>query len=262
MKTVLFLSLTIMMCLSCTKEPIDPANQGNVIVTLDFGFPASGNITAKSESSYLDFYTKYISSKVLTPKTYFLYFQGVNLHNYIQVSGKWGIPLLVALPPDRYEVGGFSWPTKYSACGDTCYLKFNETVDITQTSTNITLKAIYDCSLILLDTTDVKSTKLIADTIKLPQYRNTVKTTMMKSEDFYHTFLSNNATNGVGQDKIEGLSLKVTSRQKELITHPEEIPFYRNKWVDIPLSLYIWEAGKYYYFSNTSNGYNLSPMTN
>jgi hypothetical protein len=242
---------------------MDIPNDGDVKISIDYGFPSTGNITAKGESPYLYFYNKYISSKVLTPKTYSINFTAINLHTAQTVSGQWGSKMLVSLAPDKYAIEGVSQPLKYPVCGDTCYLKFHDTIDITQTSTNITLKAYYDCSLILLDTTDVKSTRFFADTTKWSFYtsfHNAVKTTMMKTEDFYHAFYFEGAANGDGYDKTQ-LYLNVISRRTETIPSPTG-PYVQNKSTTFILWLYEWEAGKYYYFENTDNGYTLTPMTN
>jgi hypothetical protein len=238
---------------------MDIPSTGNVKISLDYGFASSGSITTKGVSSYLDFYNKYITSKVLTPRTYNLTFLGFSpLPNIAQgMQGKWGDKLFIPLPPGKYFVTGQSYPTKYDICGDTCYLSFHDTIYITQTTTNITLKAYYDCSLILLDTTDVKSTELFGNAPA-----NSIKSTMMKGE-FYHSFYANGPANGAGQDKFD-LNLKVTSRQIETIPSYDYpyIPYTRNKAITMYLWYYTWEAGRYYYFSNTNNGYTLSPMGN
>jgi hypothetical protein len=268
MKTVLFLLLTIMVCVSCTKEPNEPTNPGNITVILNFGFASSGSITPKNTDSYLDFYNKYITSKILTPKTYEINFYGLNSnHIGTAIFGKWGSKQLVCLPPDRYKVYGTSRPTKYRVCGDTCYFKFNDTITITSTTEDITLKAIYDCSLILFDTTDVGTTKISADTTKWTfpaPFHNAVKQKMMKTEGYYHTFYFDGAANGVGYDKTI-LDLNITSRSSNLVYdsgYPINPPIVMHKSTDILLWLYMWTSGKYYYFNSTSNGYNLSPMTN
>jgi hypothetical protein len=242
MKTLGLLSLTITLCISCTKEPMDISSTGNVKISIDYGFPSSGNITTKGNSVYLDFYTKYIASKILTPHTYTLLFEGINNHLTTAVSGKWANKDLVALPPDRYAIQGSSYPTKYDLCGDTCYLEFHDTVDITQTSTSVILKADYVCSLILLDTTNVKSTEFQGVMTGW-----TYKTTMLKTEGFYSSFITGKPMDESEHSSNVHLDLVVTERN--------------NKVVTILLWTYSWEDGKYYYFGNTDNNYNLSPMT-
>lgn len=242
MKTLILLSLTITLCISCTKEPMDIPSTGNVKISIDYGFPSSGNITTKGTSVYLDFYTKYIASKILTPRTYTLLFEGINNHLTTAVSGKWANKDLIALPPDRYAIQGNSYPTQYDLCGDTCYLEFHDTINITQASTNIMLKAQYVCSLILLDTLNVKSTEFGGVMTGF-----TYKKTMLKTEGFYSSFITAKHIDTSHHSNNVDLDLVVTERN--------------NKVVTILLWTYLWEDGKYYYFGNTDNGYNLSPMT-
>jgi hypothetical protein len=249
MKTLIFLLLTIMMCISCTKEPIETTNPGNVKITLDYAFPSkTGDMITKGEPTYLDFYNEYIASKILTPKTYYIKITPID---YPQINGwsgngKWGSKTLIALSPAKYSVEGYSKPLKYEICGDTCCLKFHDTINVTQTTTNIILKAYYDCSLILLDTTDVKSTYLWTSGVAQNMiFKDHYNPTMMKTKEFYHYFYDDAAKI---DSRLGDLFLNVYHRS----TQPQTA---------IILYFYKWEAGKYYYFGETANGYTLTPMT-
>jgi|NGEPerStandDraft_6_1074524.scaffolds.fasta_scaffold13626_2 hypothetical protein len=238
MKT-LFFFLVIVMYISCTKEPIETTNSGNVSISLDYAFPMhSGDITTKDGSVYLDFYTKYIAGKVLTPRIYVLMFRGIDNNYSTDVTGKWGDKSLVSLPPGNYMVTGGSKPQGNDLCSDTCFLGFWDTLKVTQTSISVIVKAYYACSLILLDTTNVKSTRITQDVT--PGFNCT--TAMMKTEGFYHTFIV--------QSEIDAQN-----------TYPRLFITERtNKVVQILLWDYVWELGKYYYFGNSDNSYILSPM--
>ena len=267
MKTLIYLFLATLTFIGCTKDTFEPISEENVYVTLDYAFPVkTGDMATKGESLYLDFYTEYIGSKILTPKTYYINFYDSKTKVITSVSGKWGDKSLVALPPGTYATEGISWPLNYVACGDTAYLRFKDTITITQTSTNLTLKAYYDCSLILLDTTGVLSTRLYlppSDTTNFNFYRPyymSVKPTMMKTENFYHTFFFIGAAMGIGYDKVN-LILEVVSSYKLAVESPEGLVL-QNKNTRFPLFIYNWEAGKYYYFENTDSEYALTPMTN
>ena len=241
---------------SCAKIP-DAANDAtsNVKVTLDYAFPHSGNITTKGlASSYLDFYTKYIESKLLTPRTYILLFTGhkgvdslpstgstVYAGSVIQVIGKWGSNDLVSLPPDVYTVTGMSVPTQYDLAGDTCYLNFDDIITVTASTTSIVLKADYTCSLVLLDTTNVRGTSIVTE--RKVGY-STYKPTMLKTDGFYSTFVV--ANSNIDENHYQ-LDLKVTTKDGP---------------VDIGLWSYHFTAGKYYYFGNTGSNYTLSQFTN
>ena len=235
---------------SCTKIP-DAAKDtitANVKVSLNYAFPSrTGDITAKGGSVYLDFYTKYIFGKILTPRTYYLEFDGIDNPNFmLAVLGKWANKDLISVPSGKYIIQGYSYPTIYNISGDTCYLKFYDTINVTETIINITLAAKYDCSLILLDITNTQNVQLRNDGNFVNGAGNwTYKSTMMKSEEFYHTF-------------IRGKSITGVNMYVDLII-TKEVP---NERVTIFLWNYIWEAGKYYYFSNSDNNYTLSQFTN
>jgi hypothetical protein len=268
MKKLSVLLILAFCTIRCTKIP-DAAKDtitNKVSISLDYTFPSrSGDMAAKDGPTYLDFYNQYISSKILTPRTYYIMFTSLTLHTGTGINGKWGNKVQAYIPPDRYEIDGYSQPTKYQVWGDTCYLKFHDTIDITKTSTDVTLKALYDCSLILLDTTDVKNTILHADTTKWTYpalFSNTVKKTMMKSGAFYNAFYSNGPANGDGYYKAD-LYLTVTSRRIDTTyssVHGVQTIYVHNRTGEIVLSLYTWTPGKYYYFSESDNNYNLSPM--
>jgi hypothetical protein len=213
-------------------------------------------MVTKSNPIYLDFYTKYIASKVLTPRTYNLTFEGLSYDVngqkiLISVNGTWGTQGLISLAPDRYIVHGSSSPTQYTLAGDTCYLGFNDTINVTESETHYTVKAIYDCSLILVDTTGIDHTFMMASPSTWMDHGPagapipyTYTSTMMKTDGFYHTFLKSRY---VAPGRVE-LDLVITKRDKK------QVPIY--------LWTYKWEEGKYYYFGNTDNTYNLVPMTN
>lgn len=280
MKTLILLSLTITLCISCTKDPKELIDPKNVYITFDYAFPKSGDIAPKGESAYLTFYHKYIESKILTPRTYYANLYDADKLVGASIYGIWGKKSLFVVPPGKYVIEGISWPVTYvssgmaitnSICGDTAYLKFHDTITVTQTSTNILLNAQYDCSLVLLDTTEVKSTMLFAiDTTNLgifTPYSKSVKREMMKTEEFYHSFLFNGTLNGIGYDKVD-LYLSVTTTRMEMVYHGPGTTSYdmpsaylENIVKIFPLWVYQMQPGKYYFFENTANGYTLTPMT-
>jgi hypothetical protein len=249
MKTLILLSLIITLCISCTKEPIETTNPGNVKISIDYAFStSSGDITAKGAPIYLDFYTKYIFGKILTPKTYKLAFASHSSGRWVAgMSGKWGDKKSIFLPPDRYDIVGISYPTKYDICGDTCYLTFHDTATITQTTSNIVLSAAYDCSLLLFDTTNVTGTLIQEDNDSYSDTLSgyTFKTTMSNTEGFYFTFLRAREFKDLQHPGALGISL-----------------IYKNNLIYFRSWTYTFEPGKYYYFGNTDNNYSLTPMSN
>jgi hypothetical protein len=249
MKTLSILLILALCTIKCTKIPdaAQDVTTNNVKISLDYAFPShSGDMTTKDQPIYLDFYNKYIIGKILTPKTYILLFSGQTNSFVTSATGKWGDKEFISLPPDKYVVDGTSVPTKYDIAGDTCYLTFHDTVDVTATTSNILLTAKYNCSLLLFDTTDVTSTLIQSDNSvyndKTLGY--TFKTSMLKTEEFYSTFLLAGDYTGW---QYGALDIYLYGRNNKQV--------YFGTWK------YSFKPGKYYYFSSTDNSYTLVPMT-
>jgi hypothetical protein len=264
--------LLILVCLSCTKQPIEPTNSKEVKISIDYAFPTrSGYITPKGSTDYLNFYTKYVEGKILTPKTYVLTFTRLDdystpessedfRNNLFVTVGKWASKDQISILPGKYLVGGYSFPInrtiipgtpnnivimKNDIIGDTCYIEFHDTLTITQTTASITLKAKYACSLILLNTTDVLNTFLKQSEDYYKDMGDwSFKTSMMKTEEFYHSFVRSEFVSGVPY--YYNIQLIVNKIMNERVT--------------INLWNYSWENSKYYYFEFANNNYTLAPM--
>lgn len=246
MKTHVGILSVLMMCVSCAKESVEPAppvvnaTKGNVKVLIDYGF-TSGNIKGPI---YLNFYNKFILSKVLTPRTYQLIFEGKDSTTFMTTAiGHWGTSNFINLPRGTYAVRGESNPTLNNIAGDTCYLKFDEVITIDPATTSVTLKAIYTCSLILIDTLNVKKAELFSG----GNNGNTFKKDLLKTEEYYHTFARDSYLMDRSKYAVN-FTLMVTKRNSNV--------------VNLLLWNYFWEAGKYYYFANTESGYSLPAMGN
>jgi hypothetical protein len=240
MKTLVFLLLTIMMCIGCTKEPTD---SGNVKISIDYALtPRSADMATKGASisdEYQAFFTKYIASRRLTPAKYVLNFEGVNHHFKTQSIGKWANKDLITLPEDTYIVSGGSYPKIFQASGDTCYLAIQDTIIVNATSTSFILKATYDCYLLLFDNSNVA----LYSITESPQSDESQVTGvhcpyMMKTENFYHIFCRQN-----------NITLDI-----ELLDHLTSSTYV--------FSNYKFDIGKYYYFEYVNGSYSLQPMIN
>jgi len=250
--------------IGCKKIDDKDMITNNVSISLNYALaPRSDYMAPKGFSisdEYQAFYTKYIANEILTPKTYSITFEGLNNNVVGRVRGVWGTKQLVTFAPDKYAISGTSWPAKYNICGDTCSLKFCDTIDITQSTTNIILKAYYDCSLILIDTTNVKNTNYViskAWNYSVP-FIDAVKPAMMKTDYFYHTFYNSGAMEGCSP-KNE-INLNVYSKLIDQIGTPYDPAAIIYKATTIMLWFYTWETGKYYYFGDSNGSYSLQPM--
>jgi hypothetical protein len=227
----------------CKKIDEKDMISNNVSISLDYTLaPRSDYMTPKGLESisdmYYAFYTKYIVGRLLTPTKYVLNFEGVNHHFKTQLIGKWRNNDLITLPEDTYIVSGKSWPKKFQASGDTCYLAIQDTIVVDATTTSLTLKAVYDCYLILFDNSNI-AVYSITESPASPEPQETGfhDSQMMKTENFYHIFCRQN-----------NITLDI-----ETLDHVTSSEFI--------LANYTFTIGKYYYFKYVGGAYSLQPMS-
>jgi hypothetical protein len=224
----------------CTKAPIEKdATTNDVTISLDYKLsPKSDYMSTKGVigDEYQAFYTKYIAGRILTPARYQLNFTGVDHHFSGQFVGKWKDKDLITLPADTYIISGKSYPKVFRASGDTCYLAIQDTIVIDETTTNLTLKATYDCYLILFDNSNISVYSITESPMSDdPLINGEHNPRMMKTENFYHIFcVANNIT-------------------VNLETNDQETTRYI-------FADYKFDIGKYYYFEYINGSYNLQPM--
>jgi hypothetical protein len=243
MKKILLLPI-ILLCISCTKDSLY-SPQENITFSIDYSFPTkSGNITAKSSSSYIEFYDEFIITKILTPRTYELSFRNTTTNEIISVARSWSVTNPISLPEGTYNVTGKSWPKDPTVYVDTCHLSFQESVTIDANTSNVILTAKYDCYLILIEPSNIKSVELRRssgpdDPIKdrfLP----------LRSGKYYHLFgLHETFIDSSTLGKISGLMVDKTNGDH----------------FNLDLFNKTWSRGKYYYFKSVSDEYFLAPMT-
>lgn len=216
---------------SCAKNEPEipvPDNKTEVEFSLDYSFPSSGNMgRSTNDDIYTEFYESYILTKKVTPSGYSLTFTdkegGVTQATF---NGNWEKPDLVRLPAGKYHVTGSS-----VANFTTASLVFEQDVEISKTTTSITLDAIYNCSLLLFnyDTENPKKEMSV----------NSYTTPVPKTDKVYYIFLNE-------------------TYYKSTISWYE----YSNRSASINLSKFTFENGKYYFFNDVTGGFNIPPMTN
>ena len=222
---------------SCEKEYIPQ----EIELSLDYTFVESGNMSrASGEEVYTNFYNKYIKSKMLTPKTYELVFTNKETGATSSINGRWDRNDGIRLVEGQYEVVGHSLPLHkrdyYQELSDSVYIAFNETVTIRKDDAKLTLKALHDAFLLMFDK---DNTEMIY--CKCKGYAN-VQPLIYDENNFWlfmqKTYMDN--------DKTDAFYLEIyrTDGMKSTI-YLQDIPF---------------TIGKYYYFNNMTNSFDLPPM--
>lgn len=211
-------------------------------VSLNYTFAESGNLSrATGAEVYNNFYKNYIKTKVLTPKSYSLKFTHKETGATATINGLWENKDMVRLVEGTYTVTGSSTPkpkstTYQSAPSDTAFLSFNEEIVVTKDMTSLILTAIYDSYLILFDNTNYSS-------INFYHIGNgTIDKPLFKTNEVFSLF-------------IRDFSYK----------HNSYIPQIKatridNQSITIDLNEFPFEKGKYYYFNDMTNSFDIPPM--
>lgn len=243
-KLVVFLLVTAFALSACSKDGnvISPEGPQLVKVSLDYSLLESGSMTRSGDNIYTSFYEKYIKTKILTPKTYLLTFNSDKATLEVIRQGVWENNDAIELFEGSYSVSGNSTPKfsnmKYPdvyVC-DSLYLKFNENISISKNTTNITLKGIYDCYLLLFDATNISSIKASfdRDVMALP-----------KKDNIYYLFVESDYY-ATASSSTQYLNIN--------IVRPNGTTVYLN------IGKLKLQKGKYYYFNDVTNSFDIDPM--
>lgn len=236
MKKILFTIIITLAFIGCSEESVVEQLSKEVEVSLDYSFVESGSMTRAGSTAYTNFYNKYIKTKQLTPKNFELTFKNKETGATATVKGNWDKKHSFKLVTGEYEISGTSHPSAiyYMSCLDSLYLSFKEDVTITNNTEGINLTAQYDSYMMMFDKSDKEKIS----------YRYTgggstsVEYTTLKNVDgIYYAFFCKLRAN------INDIC--ITRNKETSIINLDKIPF---------------EKGKYYYFNDTDNSFNIPPM--
>lgn len=231
-----YLTIVIAFALfSCNEESVITEQfPKEVEVSLDYSFTESGSMTRAGSSVYTDFYNKYIKTKQLTPKNFILTFKNKETGNTSTIAGNWEKKNLFKLLTGEYEVTGTSYPSNYSSyiCIDSLFMKFNENVNITNETESVHLNAIHDSYMLMFDKSD-------------------------KKEVSYEYYISNSPSKEMKMKNIDGIYYSFFNK---LAGETNYIRITRSLVSSISLDKIPFEKGKYYYFNDIGNSFNIPPM--
>ena len=224
---------------SCTKEETPDVPQ-DVIFTLNYTFAESGSMTrATGAEVYNEFYDSYIKTKRLTPTTYSLTFTNKESGAEVAVvKGTWTEKEGIRLPEGTYHVEGTSEriytggsiDAASEYVSDTVFIKFDEDIALKENQTELTLTAKYDSYLLMLDATNIKSVT----------YTGIKNWNFGEADDLKYLFVQRASTVSKTEDRIN-----ITRDNNKVTIYVKKLPF---------------EKGKYYYFNDMTNSFDLPPM--
>lgn len=227
---------------SCSGSEEGPVSPQEVAVVVDYSFAQSGNMTRATGAEVYDaFYDKYIKTKQLTPKTFSLTFKHKESGAVTNITnGLWSNNDVIRLVEGEYEVTGTSAPLSgnnrvLEYVSDTVYLKFNEVVNIAKDMTKVNLTAIYDSYLLLFDNTNYKNASC-----KIYSYN---AKDLIKTDSNYIVF-------------IKSLNDRYSTENDNYI----HLTRNDNSTISIELDKQPFEKGKYYYFNDMTNSFDIPKM--
>lgn len=234
MKKILLLMMTTLAIAGCSNEEQDNLVPEEVTVNIDYDFWESGSMSRSGADLYTNFYNKYIKTKLLTPTTYSLLLKTKDMSQATQVNGYWGTTDGIRLIEGTYDITGGAVPKETGADIDTLAMSFNEKVTITKETTAITLTAVHASYMLIFDASNTTSI----------QYSGYVYST--------------NRTYNL--KKIDNIFYAFVGRSPET---KDKIVITRNDNSKITINLYglTFEKGKYYYFNDVTNSFDIPPMT-
>ena len=237
MKKVLAGAIVVIFLCGCSNETLETTFE-EVNLKLNYTFVESGSMTRLDGNTiYSSFYDKYIKTKVLTPSLYSLTFTNVDTGAKAKVRGNWNSQDGIRLPIGEYLVEGqsrqyvSSIDASAECIADTVYLNFKENVKIQLDQTSLMLTANYDSYLLLFDATN--ATKIT--------YKGVNMYSLKKFDNQYALFVDSVSTIDSKDDII-------------IINRPNGAS------VEISLKDIPFEKGKYYYFNDLTNSFNIPPM--
>lgn len=241
MKNFLFSIVATLIIVGCgddkVEEIIAQTDPQEVTVTFDYSFWESGSMTKSTGNElYTTFYNKYIKTKTLTPRSYALTLKNLKTGESSYIRGYWDKKEGIKLMEGTYEVTGISSPIYSSFLYqklDTVYLAFKENIAISSNTTSINLSAKYDSFMLMFDTDNTKS-------INYGYGENSSNNiTLSKVDNIFYMFLDKLSTAGNDRLRIKRIS------GSESNVYISKTPF---------------ENGKYYYFNDITNSFDIPPM--
>ena len=203
------------------------------VYTLDTSIGNSmTRVASTNEEVYNEFYAK-ISTGELVAEDYDLTLTEVTTGVTYTFKGKWNSHDLLTLRTGTYKIVGTS-----TAAGENiqekCSFTFNEQVEISITSSVVTLHANYDCSLLIFNNSDILS---------LQNFNGTDLVSFFTFSSYKYAFANSLLYNETKKSEAYILGKYTDDAEFKIFTGNLEF-----------------EKGKYYVYNSVSNGFDVPPM--
>ena len=174
-------SLLSIICIhSCQKVTVE--NNEPVKLTLGFTLSDSGDMIVKSgNSDIFNMFYDMIVSGDFCAEQYTLKLTSMTSNASYTLNGTWAEQKHHLIKPGVYTLEGFS-KAEGAYIQDKCSFKFNQTVEITPTTTHVVLKAVYDCFLLIINGGNLNS---------LANYSGDMQNEFSEFNGFRYAFVNN-----------------------------------------------------------------------
>lgn len=227
-------ALILVSCSSNGEEPIVVDEPTNVSLYLDFSFTEGESMSRANSDVYTQFYNEKIKTKELVPDKYQISFKNKETGASYEFNGKWSAKDMITLLTGKYTVTGTCYDTETNYFQSSVSVKFEEDIEVKETTSSITLKAVYDSFLVFFNKSNLTSLEYCANTES-----NSMHSIEATYGDFYYLFsrdLSSTYNLYIQGKRSNGSSFKV---------YTSKIPF---------------EKGKYYFFNDATSSFEIPAM--
>lgn len=231
------ISLFAFFAVSCSNENNEDLQDSNEVkVYFVYSLDTTvGDLMSRSTTNadvFNEFYAK-IQSGDLVASSYELVLTEVNTGVVYKFKGNWGSHNIVTLQTGIYDVEGVT-TAEGDGIQDKCSFTFTEKVEVTATSSVITLHANYDCFMLIFNDQQI---------VSLENFDGENKTSFFTFGNYKYAFVNNKLF--VDEQKDNAYILGKYSDDAEFMVFTGKLNF---------------EKGKYYVYNSVSNGFDVPPM--
>ena len=231
------ISLFAFFAVSCSNENNEDLQDSNEVkVYFVYSLDTTvGDLMSRSTTNadvFNEFYAK-IQSGDLVASSYELVLTEVNTGVVYKFKGNWGSHNIVTLQTGIYDVEGVT-TAEGGGIQDKCSFTFTEKVEVTATSSVITLHANYDCFMLIFNDQQI---------VSLENFDGENKTSFFTFGNYKYAFVNNKLF--VDEQKDNAYILGKYSDDAEFMVFTGKLNF---------------EKGKYYVYNSVSNGFDVPPM--
>lgn len=216
------------------EEPEEPKEE-KVSVYFTYNLPSDNGMSmtkATNADIFKEFYASIVSAE-LVAEDYELVLTDVQTGVRFEVSGKWNSHNKVTLSTGVYQVSGVS-KAKGENIQEKCSFTFNEQIELSATSSSITLSAKYDCALLIFNAQDIAS---------LSNYNGEGLTSLFSFSKYRYAFVN---------DKLYKEGKKDKAYLQGVYSDGAEFKFFTGNA--------NFEKGKYYVYNSVAGGFNVPEM--